>query len=84
MQLVSKCNKEFRFLLSVIDIYSKYEWVIPLKDKNGIKITNVFQKFLKESNRKPKKIWVNKSSELKCIQHIMKENMLLQKNSLEP
>ena len=33
MQLISKFNKEFRFLLCVIDIYSKYAWVIPLKDK---------------------------------------------------
>ena len=46
MQLISKFNKEFRFLLCVIDIYSKYAWVIPLKDKKGITITNAFQKFL--------------------------------------
>ena len=37
--------------------------VIPLKDKNGITINNAFQNFLKESNRKPKKIWVDKDSE---------------------
>ena len=46
MPLISKFNKEFRFLLCVIDIYSKYAWVIPLKDKKGITITNAFQKFL--------------------------------------
>ena len=40
MQLISKFNKGFRFLLCVIDIYSKYAWVVPLKDKNGITITN--------------------------------------------
>ena len=38
MQLLSKFNKGFRFLLSVIGIYSKYAWVIPLKDKKGISI----------------------------------------------
>ena len=54
MQLISKCNKGIRFSLCVIDIFSKYAWVIPLKDKNGITITNAFQKILKESNRKPK------------------------------
>ena len=46
MQLVSKFNIEFRFLLCVINIYSKYAWVIPLKYKKGITITNAFQKIL--------------------------------------
>ena len=63
MQLISKLNKRFRFLLCVIDIFSKYTWVIPLKDKKGISTINAFQKNLKESNRKPNKIWVDKGSE---------------------
>ena len=63
MQLISKFNKGFRFLLCVIDIFSKYAWVVPLKDKKGITITNAFQKILKESNRKPNKIWVDEGSE---------------------
>ena len=63
MQLISKFNKGFRFLLCIIDIYSKYAWVIPLKDKKGITITNAFQKTLDESNRTPNKIWVDKGSE---------------------
>ena len=60
MQLLSKFNKEFRFLLCVIDIFSKYAWVIPLKDKKGISIVNAFQIILKESNGKPNIIWVDK------------------------
>ena len=44
MQLISKFNKGFRFLLCVIDIYSKCAWVIPLKNKKGITITHAFQK----------------------------------------
>ena len=56
MQLISKFNKGFRFLLCVLDIYSKYAWVIPLKDKKGTTVTNAFQKFLNESNLKPNKI----------------------------
>ena len=56
MQLINKFNKGFRFSLCVIDIYSKYAWVIPLKDKKGITVTNAFQKILEESNRKPNKI----------------------------
>ena len=56
MQLKSKFNKGFTFLLCVIDIFSKYLWVILLKYKKGITITNAFQKNLKESNHKPNKI----------------------------
>ena len=63
MQLLSKLNKGFRFLLCVIDIFSKYAWVIPLKDKKGISTVNAFKQILKESNRKPNKIWVDKGSE---------------------
>ena len=63
MQLISKFNKGFRFLLCVIDIFSKYAWVVPLKDKKGASIVNAFQKILKESDRKPNKIWVDKGSE---------------------
>ena len=55
MQLISKFNKWFRFLLCVIDIFSKYTWIVPLKEKKYITITNAFQKFLDESNRKPNK-----------------------------
>ena len=60
MQLLSKFNKGFRFLLCVIDIFSKYAWVIPLKDKKGISIVNAFKQILKEPNRKLNKIWVHK------------------------
>ena len=49
MQLISKFNNGFRFLLCVIDIYSKYAWVIPSKDKKGITLTNIFQNILDES-----------------------------------
>ena len=62
MQLISKFNKGFKFLLCVIDFYSNYACVIPLKDKKRITVTNAFQNILKESNRKPNKIWVDKGS----------------------
>ena len=60
MKLISKSNKWFRFLLCAIDIYSKYAWVVPLKDK---KSTNTVQNILDESGHKPSKIWVDKGSE---------------------
>ena len=71
MQLISKLNKGFRFLLCVIDIFSKYVWVVPLKDKKGVSIVNAFQKILNDSASskaksngcKPDKIWVDKEIE---------------------
>ena len=63
MQLICNFNKGFRFLLCVIDIFSKYAWVVPLKDKEGVSIVDAFQKILDHSNRKPNKIWVDKGSE---------------------
>ena len=55
MQLINKFNKGIRFLLCVIDIFSKSARVIHLKDKKGTKATNTFQKFLDELNCKPNK-----------------------------
>ena len=49
--------------MCVIDIFSKYAWVVPLKDKKGVSIVDAFQKILDDSNRKPNKIWVDKGSE---------------------
>ena len=63
MQLLSRYNTGIRFLLCLIDIFSKYAWVVPLKDKKGVSIVTAFQGILKESNRKPNKIWVDKVSE---------------------
>ena len=60
---MSKFNKSFWFLLCVIDIYSKFVWVVPLKDKKGITVTNDFQKVYNKSWGKWNKIWVDKSSE---------------------
>ena len=63
MQLVSKHNKGIRYVLCVIDLFSKYAWVVPLKDKKGVSIVNAFQSILRKCNRKPNKIWVNQESE---------------------
>ena len=62
MQLISKLNKVFKILLCVIDIFSKYAWVVPLNDKKGINIVNALKKILNDSARKPGKIWVDKGS----------------------
>ena len=97
MQVLNKYNKGIRFLLCVIDSFIKYAWVVLLKDKKGVSIVKAFQSTLKQSNRKPNKIWVDKGSEFfnasfkkwmrdnarLCIQQIMKENLLLLKGLLE-
>ena len=91
--MISKFNEEFRFLLCLIETYSKNAWFIPLKDKKGTATTKAFQKILKESYRKPNKISVDKGSEFhnksmkswlekmlyKYIQRMKKENLLLLK-----
>ena len=55
MQSLSKKNKGIKYLLCAIDLFSKYAFVVPLKDKKGISIVNAFNKIIKQSNRKPNK-----------------------------
>ena len=59
MQLISKYNKGIRYLLCAIDLFSKYAFAVPLKDKKGVSTVNAFQKNLSNSKRKPSKIWVD-------------------------
>ena len=63
MQSLSRKDKGIKYLLCAIDLYSKYSFVIPLKDKKGISIVNAFNKIIKQSNRKPNKIWVDQGGE---------------------
>ena len=62
MQSLRKHKKGIKYLLCAIDLFSKYAWVIPLKDKRAISIVNAFQKIISKG-RKPIKIWVNQGSE---------------------
>ena len=78
MQLISKCNKGIRYLLCVVDLFSRYAWVVPLKNKKGEIIVEGFKKILDNSNRKPNKIWVDHGSEF----YNNKFNFL-QKNDIE-
>ena len=63
MQLLSKLNEGIKYLLCVIDLFSKYAFAVQLKDKKGISIVNALQSILNKSKRKPNKIWVDKGSE---------------------
>ena len=87
-QLISKFNIRICFLLRVIDIFSKYGWVIPLRDEKGITITNAFQKSVKESNQKPNKILVYKGSEfynrsMKSFLQINNKEIYLTRNEVK-
>ena len=70
MQSLSKKNKSIKYLLCAIDLYSKYAFVVPLKDKKGISVTNGFNKIIKQSGRKPNKLWVDQGSEF--YNHVFK------------
>ena len=65
MQSLSKKkkNRSIKYLLCVIDLFIKYAFAIPLKDKKGTSIVNAFTKIIKQSKRKPNKIWVDQGSE---------------------
>ena len=63
MQSLSRKNKSIKYLLCAIDLYSKYAFVIPLKNKKRISIVNAFNKIIKQSNRKPNKIWIDQGGE---------------------
>ena len=71
MQSLSRKNKGIKYLLCAIDLYSKYAFVIPLKDKKRISIVNSFNKIIKQSNRKPNKIWVDQGGEF--YNHVFKK-----------
>ena len=62
MQSSNRYDKGIRYLLCAIDLFSKYAWFIPIKDKKGASIVNAFNKIISEG-RKPKKIWVDQGSE---------------------
>jgi hypothetical protein len=62
MQAFSKYNKGINYLLTVIDIFSKYAWVVPLKDKRGTSVTEAFNKIITKE-RKPIHLWVDQGVE---------------------
>ena len=74
MQKFAKLNKGYRYLLTCIDIFSKFAWVIPLKDKKGITIKNALQKIFKQ--RKCKFLWTDRGTEFynKQVQDLLNEN----------
>ena len=63
MQLISKYNKGIRFLLCAFNLFSKYAWVVPIKEQKRVTMVDAFPKILDNSIRKPDEIWVDQGSE---------------------
>ena len=78
---LSKYNNNYKFILTVIDIFTNYAWAIPLKNKSGLSITNGFKLVLSKNpqfgsgSRKPEKLWVDRGSEFynKTFKSLLKE-----------
>ena len=95
MQPLSKYNKGIKYLLCAIDLFSKYAWVVPIKDKKGVSIVNAFKKIISKE-RKPNKMWLDQGSEfynqsfkkflkinnIEMYSTYMKENLLLLRDLL--
>src|SRR6266536_3288684 len=79
MQEWSKQNKGFRYMLNVIDVFSKYAWSIPLKDKTMKTTLDALKRILKQSNRIPGHIWVDEGKEFynKNMNEWLKENNII-------
>ena len=76
IQKYSKWNKGIKYLLTVIDVFSKYGWIVALKDKKTESVGSVFDRIFKRSKRKPKKLWTDKGSEFisKHFKEFLKKN----------
>ena len=79
MQEWSKENEGFRYMLNVVDVFSKYAWSIPMKDKTAITTLNAFKQIVESSKRKPKHIWVDKGKEFynKRMDEWIEENNII-------
>ena len=77
MQQFSKWNKGFRYLLMVLDVFSKYGWIVPLKDKKGETVAKAFKTIFKEG-RKPQYLWTDKGKEYynKHVKEILDNNKI--------
>ena len=73
--ILSKYNKEIKYLLRAIYLFSRYLWFVPIKDKGGITIVNVFRNIISKG-RKPNKIWVDKGDKFynKLFKRFLKIN----------
>ena len=80
MNKLSRFNKGYKYLLTVIDVFSKYGWIIPLKNKTGASVANGLKLIFKQDNRMPTRILTDKGKEFynKIVKSLLeKDNILL-------
>ena len=72
----SKWNKGIKYLLMVIDVFSKFGWIEPLKDKRGESVTEAFEKIFASSRRNPRLLWTDRGSEFynANVKRLLKEH----------
>ena len=73
---LSNYNKNYKFIFTIIDNYTKYAWAIPLKDKSGKSTTTAFKSLIEKAKRKPDKIWSDRGKEFynKTLLDFLKQN----------
>jgi hypothetical protein len=62
MQHYAKDNDNFKFILAVIDVFSKFGWMRALKHKTGIEVAHALNDIITSSGRKPKQVWCDKGT----------------------
>ena len=79
MESLLSRNRNVKYLLWVTDIFTKYAWVKPLKDKKDKTVLNAFMEIVNGSNRKPNKLWVDQGKEFykKLLQEWLDNNDIL-------
>lgn len=79
MQEWANVNKGYRYMLNIIDCFSKYAWSVPLKDKSGLTVLAAFKHVVKSSDRLPKHIWVDEGKEFynKHMDKWIKDNNII-------
>ena len=79
IQKYSKWNKGIKYLLTVIDVFSKYGWIEPLKGKKTESVSSAFEHIFKKSKRKPERLWTDKGSEFisKHFKDFLKKNNII-------
>ena len=72
---LSKYNKNYKFIFTIIDNHTKYAWAIPLKDKSGKSTTTALKGLIGKEKRKPHKIWSDRGKEFynTTFLHYLKE-----------
>ena len=79
MKSLPSKNKNFKYLLCVIDVFTKYTWVKPLKDKKGKTVLNALIEIANKFNNKPNKLWVGQGKQFynKLMQELLENNEIL-------